>query len=64
VYARASGEIEPLLKITGDAIQKNETIAIIENSANYKAIFLLKSILDTLSVEATIFSFLINGMPP
>jgi len=64
VYAKTSGQIETLLKNDGNAIQKNETIAIIENSADYKDVFLLKSILDTLLVDVNNFSFPIHSLPP
>jgi len=64
VYAKTHGQIEILLKNDGDSIHKNETIALIENSANYKDVFLLKSILDTLLVDVHNFSFPIHSMPP
>ncbi len=64
VYAKTSGQIETLLKNDGDVIQKNETIAIIENSADYKDVFLLKSILDTLLVDVNNFSFPLHSVPP
>ena len=63
IYAKTSGQIEVLLKNDGDKIEENETIAIIENSANYKDVFLLKSILDTLSINTNTFSFPINSIP-
>ena len=64
VYAKSNGQIEILFKNDGDGINKNETIAIIENSATYKDVFLLKSILDTLFVDVYNFSFPINSIPP
>ena len=64
VYAKSNGQIEILLKNDGDVIQRNETIAVLENSANYKNVFLLKSILDTLMVDVNDFSFPINSIPP
>jgi multidrug resistance efflux pump len=64
IYAKTNGQIETLLKNDGDHINKEETIAIIENSANYKDVYLLKSIIDTLSVDNTNFSFPINSIPP
>jgi multidrug efflux pump subunit AcrA (membrane-fusion protein) len=64
IYARTVGKIKTLLKNDGAKIQKNETIAIIENSANYKDVYLLKSIIDTLLVDNTFFSFPINSIPP
>ena len=63
IYAKTSGQIEVLLKNDGDKIEENATIAIIENSANYKDVFLLKSILDTLSINTNTFSFPINSIP-
>ncbi len=64
VYAKTNGQIEILLKNDGDVIQRDETIAILENSARYKDVFLLKSILDTLVVDVNDFSFPINSIPP
>lgn len=64
IYAKTNGQIEILLKSDGEHVKKEETIAVIENSANYKDAFLLKSIVDTLSVGKTTFSFPINSIPP
>ena len=64
LYARANGQFEVLLKTDGEQIQTGETIAVIENSANYKDVFLLKSIVDTLEVDNLNFSFPINSIPP
>ncbi len=64
IYARNHGQLEILFKNDGDSIKQQETIAIIENSANYKDVFLLKSILDTLTVDVNNFSFPINSIPP
>lgn len=64
IYAKINGQIEILLKNDGDYIKKDETIAVIENSANYKDVYLLKSIVDTLSLGKTTFSFPINSIPP
>ncbi len=64
LYARTNGQLEIILKKDGDAVNKKETIAVIENSANYKDVFLLKSILDTLQIDFTNFSFPVNSLPP
>ena len=64
IYAKTNGQIETFLKNDGDFINENETIAIIENSANYKNVYLLKSIVDTLTIDNLNFSFPINSIPP
>lgn len=64
IYARTGGQLEIFLKSDGEVVYPNETIAVIENSANYKDVFLLKSILDTLTIDFTNLSFPINSIPP
>lgn len=64
IYAKTNGQIETFLKNDSDFIKEGETIAIIENSANYKDVYLLKSIIDTMSADYNNFSFPINSIPP
>ncbi len=57
LIARTSGRIEAILIEDKEIISKNTPLAIIENSANYKDIFLLKSIVDTINIEKNNFPF-------
>lgn len=64
IVSKTSGRIEAILVKDKSIIQKNSTLAIIENTANYKDVFLLKSIVDHYDVnnprEAFPFAMLIN----
>lgn len=57
VVARVSGKIERILVQDKLRVQKNTPLAVIENSASYKDVFLLKSILDTLNLKSIHFPF-------
>ncbi len=63
IYAKTSGKFTHfLIKDTANVI-KNMPIAIIENTANYKDVFLLKSIIDTISLNKHSFDFPIDDLP-
>lgn len=57
LVARTSGKIEALLVKDRQNITKNAALAVIENSANYKDVLLLKSIVDTLNLNKSQFPF-------
>jgi len=62
-YAKITGKIDVLfVKDTQDVID-NETLAIIENTANYRDVFYLKSVIDTIKVQKKYFNFPIDKMP-
>lgn len=63
IVARKTGKISHLLIKDGELIKKNTPIAIIENTANYKDVYLLKSIIDTIHINKTTFSFPIEKLP-
>jgi len=63
IYAKSSGQIESILVNNNSQITKNTFIGVIENSGNYKDILLLKSILDTISINKENFIFPIDQMP-
>jgi len=46
LVAKTSGRIEAILIKDKTTIQENTTLAVIENSANYKDVFLLKKLMD------------------
>ena len=64
IYAKSSGQFEVFLKKDGDSVIKNQAIAVIENSAYYKDVLLLKSIIDTLDINYKNFQFPITDLPP
>lgn len=57
LVAKTSGKIEAVFVKNKSEIRRNTAIAVIENSASYKDIFLLKNILDTIDIEKNKFPF-------
>lgn len=51
IVSKTSGRIEAILVKNKAVITKNTTLAIIENTANYKDVFLLKSIVEGYSIN-------------
>lgn len=57
LVAKVSGKIEAILVEDKMLVSKNTPLAIIENSANYNDVFLLKSIVDTIKIDENKFPF-------
>ena len=57
LVAKLPGRIEAILVMDKATILKNTPLAVIENSANYKDVFLLKSIVDTINIDKNKFPF-------
>lgn len=57
LIAKTAGRIEAILIADRKKVAKNTPIAIIENSANYKDVFILKNITDSIDLEKTDFPF-------
>lgn len=51
IVARSSGRIEAILVKNKAIVPKSTTLAIIENTANYKDVFLLKSIIENYNIN-------------
>ncbi|WP_163394134.1 HlyD family secretion protein [Flavobacterium limi] len=51
VVSKSSGRIEAILVKDKSIVSKNSTLAIIENTANYKDVFLLKKIVDEFNIN-------------
>ncbi|MFD2566435.1 HlyD family secretion protein [Pseudotenacibaculum haliotis] len=64
LYANANGKFEVILASDTDTVIAGTRLAIIENSALYKDVLLLKSIVDTLKVDKLNFEFPIDQLPP
>lgn len=62
-YAKTSGKITALLVSDNAIVGSNTPLAIIENTANYKDVFLLKSIIDTTVINNQSFSFPFDRLP-
>lgn len=57
LVAKTSGKIQAILVTDRMNVAKNTPLAVIENSANYKDVFVLKSIVDTINVNKSKFPF-------
>jgi len=57
LVAKVPGKIVAILVKDKAIIQKNTPLAVIENSANYNDVFLLKSIVDTIDIDKNKFPF-------
>ncbi len=62
-YAQITGNIDAILVQDNQAVQRNEPLAILENTANYKDVYKLKSVIDTITVNSQSFSFPIDSLP-
>ncbi|MBA6156381.1 HlyD family efflux transporter periplasmic adaptor subunit [Tenacibaculum sp. S7007] len=63
IYAKSTGQFQTFLTTDEKSVSKNEVLAIIENSASYKDVLLLKSITDTIEIHQENFSFPIEKLP-
>lgn len=57
LVAKTSGKIEAIFIKDKGIVKQNTTLAVIENAADYKALFLLKSIVDTIDIYKNKFPF-------
>lgn len=57
LVAKTSGKIEAILVKDKSVITKNTPLAVIENTANYKDVFLLKNSIDTFQIDKGPFPF-------
>ncbi|WP_109299041.1 HlyD family secretion protein [Aquimarina sp. AU474] len=61
-YAKTNGKIQSILVEDNQIVPKNTPLAIIENTANFKDVFRLKSIVDTIKLRTDSFSFPIDEL--
>lgn len=62
-YAKVTGKLDTILVEDNQTVKPKETLAIIENAANYEDVFKLNSILDTIKTKKKTFYFPIDSMP-
>nr|WP_321236348.1 HlyD family efflux transporter periplasmic adaptor subunit [uncultured Psychroserpens sp.] len=62
-YAPLIGKIDSLLIKGSESVNKNDVLAIIENTANFEHIQLLKSVIDTIKLNNQNFEFPIEDIP-
>jgi multidrug resistance efflux pump len=62
-YAKITGKLNHLLVKDNQHVLLNTPLAVLENTANYKDVFYLKSILDTIKVNNKSFKFPLDNLP-
>lgn len=62
-YAKTFGRISHLLVENNQDVSADTPLAILENAANYKDVFFLKSILETLKADTETFEFPMDSLP-
>lgn len=62
-YARSTGRLSAILVADNEKVKAEQPLAIIENTARFKDVFYLQSILDTLTVDGSNFKYPIDQMP-
>jgi multidrug resistance efflux pump len=63
LVANSSGRLEKILIADRQKIEKNTPLAVIENTANHKDVFLLKSCIDSLRINNDGFLFSFENLP-
>src|SRR5690606_4058177 len=63
LIAKTSGRIEKILIEDRQKVSEKTPLAIIENPANYKDVFFLKTIVDTIKVNNSDFEFPLDKIP-
>ncbi|WP_299133446.1 HlyD family secretion protein [uncultured Tenacibaculum sp.] len=64
IFANSAGKFDAILIKNGDSVTINNNLAILENSAFYKDVFLLKKVIDMFPINRNDFLFPINELPP
>ena len=62
-FAKVSGKIDSVFVENYQEVKEGSYLALIENTANFKDVIYLKSILDTLSIKQTAFYFPLDTIP-
>jgi multidrug resistance efflux pump len=62
-YAKISGKFNAILVKDNELVSNNQPLAILENTANYKDVYKLKSVIDTTIINSKSFVFPIDSLP-
>ena len=62
-YARMTGRFDAILVTDNQKVNNSQALAILQNTANYKDVFKLQSIIDTIQVNSKSFHFPIDKLP-
>ncbi|GGK10921.1 hemolysin [Yeosuana aromativorans] len=62
-YAKITGKFNAILVKDNEKVNNNQVLAVIENTANYKDVYKLKSVINTIQINNKSFSFPIDNLP-
>lgn len=63
LITKSTGRIEKIFIKNGETVSSNTALAVIENTARYQDVFLLKSIIDTLKINKNFIKFPFESLP-
>lgn len=63
LITKSTGRIEKIFIKNGETVSANTALAVIENTARYQDVFLLKSIIDTLKINKNFIKFPFESLP-
>ncbi len=63
IFSKSSGQIDVILVNDNDIVSESKILAILENSANYQDVLLLKKSIDTVTINYDNFYFPIEKLP-
>ncbi len=61
-YAKITGKIDAILVEDNQSVNNNQPLAILGNTANYKDVYKLKSVIDTIVINSKSFHFPIDSL--
>ncbi|WP_400075045.1 HlyD family secretion protein [Winogradskyella sp. R77965] len=62
-YAKITGKLDAILVNDNQSVERNQPLAILENTANYKDVYTLKSVIDNITVNSKSFEFPVDSLP-
>lgn len=62
-YAKITGKIQEILVVDNEEVKEETPLAILENTANFKDVYTLKSVLEKIKSNNTSFTFPIDSLP-
>jgi len=62
-YAKVTAKIDTIFVRDSEPVHNQQPLAILENTANYKDVFYLKSIMDSIQIQKQLFYFPIDELP-
>jgi multidrug resistance efflux pump len=62
-YAFSTGNLAAILVEDNQMVNKDQVLAVLENTANFKDVYLLKSVLDTLKINNRPFVYPLDSLP-